>query len=157
MTTRATGSLPAGRSADALDDVAKRSVVNTFLGLGGDVSFVYDPVGTTRFVVEEEDGEVIGRIYFGRDIYPGSGVLDPNSALSMKAAVAHEISHFNRWRDHTEYPLEVHRHLDEALTSLDAALRFAKELSRHEVEQLIRDAIHRLQLHYAELQEGVKP
>jgi hypothetical protein len=63
-------------------------------------------------------------------------VVDPNSALSMKAAVAHEISHFHRWRDQTELPLGVHRHLDEAMTSLDAALRFAAQLSAHDIQQL---------------------
>ena len=90
----------------------------------------------------------------GPDIYPGASVLDPNSALSMKAAVAHEISHFHRWKDRTELDRGVHRDLDEGLTSLDAALRFAGQLSPHEIQQLIRDAMQRLQLHGVALQRG---
>jgi hypothetical protein len=124
-----------------------RSVTNTFLGLDREVPFQHDDGGYTRFVVETEDDEEVGRVYFSPDIFPGSSVLDPNSALSMKAAVAHEISHFHRWKDRTELPLGVHRELDEALTSLDAALRFATQLSQHEIQQLIRDAMQRLQLH----------
>ena len=93
----------------------------------------------------------VGVVYFGSDIYPGVGVADSNSALSMKAAVAHEISHFHRWQDKTELPLDTYRHLDEAMTSLDAALRFPKDLSDHDVHQLIRDALQRLTMHYAEL------
>ncbi|OWY60114.1 hypothetical protein B7486_70935, partial [cyanobacterium TDX16] len=107
---------------------------------------VHQEGNATRFVVEEdEEGEKVGKIYYGADVYPGADVADPNSALSMKAAVAHEISHFHRWQDATQIVPEEFKHLDEALTSLDAALRFPKELSQHEVSQLIRDAIHRLQ------------
>jgi hypothetical protein len=70
----------------------------------------------------------------------------------MKAAVAHEISHFHRWKDRTELPLGVHRDLDEALASIDAALRFSGQLSSHEIQQLIRDAMQRLQMHRVTLQ-----
>jgi hypothetical protein len=154
MTTRAQQSLLAGRSTIELSERQVRSVTNTFIGLDANVPFQYDPGGHTRFVVETEDDEDIGRVYFGRDVYPGPSVMDPNSALSMLAAVAHEISHFHRWQDRTELPLNVYRHLDEALTSLDAALRFAAQLSPHEIQQLIRDAIVRLQLHYAALGES---
>jgi hypothetical protein len=51
-------------------------------------------------------------------------------------------------------PLGVHVHLDEAQTSLDAALRFSNSLSAHEIQQLIRDAVQRLQLLRNELQQG---
>jgi hypothetical protein len=149
--TRAESSLLAGRSNAELSDDQVRKVTNTFLGLDRTVPFQYDATGRTRFVVEEEDDEEVGRVYFGRDIYPGRGVLDPNSVLPMKAAVAHEISHFHRWQDRLELPLGVHRHLDEGLTSLDAALRFSDQLTAHEIQQLIRDAVQRLQLHRATL------
>lgn len=147
MSDRAQRSLLAGRSSAQLTEAQVRSVTNTFLGLDSEVAFQHDETGYTRFVVETEDGEEVGRVYFGPDIYPGPSVLDPNSALSMKAAVAHEISHFHRWKDRTELDLGVHRNLDEGLTSLDAALRFAGPLSPHEIQQLIRDAMQRLQLH----------
>ena len=153
MTGRSEASLLAGRARIELSDKQQLSVTSTFLGLDNQVPTQYDPQGFTRFAVVDEDGEDVGRVYFGPDIFPGTSVLDPNSALSMRAAVAHEISHFHRWRDQTELPLGVHRHLDEALTSLDAALRFAKQLSDHEIQQLIRDAMQRLVMHNAEITE----
>lgn len=151
MPTRAEGSLVAGRSAAPLTDGQIKSVGSTFLGLDPSVPFRHDPNGRTRFVVEDQDGEDVGVVLFGADVYPGSSVMDPNAALSMKAAVAHEISHYHRWRDATELPLGSHTNLDEALTSLDAALRFSGSLSPHELQQLIRDAVQRLQLLKVEL------
>lgn len=152
MTDRSTQSLLAGRSSASLDRRQIRSVANTFAGLDHEVPYQHDPTGSTRFVVEQdEDDQDFGIVYFGNDVYPGVGVLDPNSALSMQAAVAHEISHYHRWKDRTELPLDNHRHLDEALTSLDAALRFTGKLSSHEIQQLIRDAFQRMQLHYGTL------
>lgn len=151
MATRAEGSLTAGRSTQPLSDAQIRSVGSTFLGLDNSVPFKHDPNGRTRFIVETVDGEEIGTAYFGADVFPGPSVMDPNSALSMKAAVAHEISHYHRWRDATELPLGTLVHLDEAQTSLDAALRFAGQLSAHEIQQLIRDSVQRLQLLRAEL------
>jgi hypothetical protein len=121
------------------------------VGLDGFVPFQHDPAGRTRFLVRVEDGHEVGRVYFGSDIYPGGSVADPNSSLSMKAAVAHEMSHFHRWQDLTELPLGVHEDLDEALTNLDAALRFSKHLSESEILNLIRDSILRLQMLRAKL------
>lgn len=153
MTDRSMQSLLAGRSSSELTERMVRSVGSTFSGLDHTVVYQYDPDGSTRFVVEvDEDGEEFGMVYFGKDIYPGNSVLDPNSALSMKAAVGHEISHCHRWRDQTELPMNVHRDLDEALTSLDAALRFTTTLSPHEIQQLIRDATQRLQMHFAKVE-----
>jgi hypothetical protein len=150
---RTTHSLLAGRSAASLTPENVRAVSNTFLGLDAIVPFQHDPSGHTRFVVEidEEDGAEVGKVYFGPDIYPGGSVADPNSALSMKAAVAHEISHFHRWQDRTELPDGILVHLDEAQTSLDSVLRFGGLLSPHEIQQLVRDAIQRLQLCRLEL------
>jgi hypothetical protein len=66
--------------------------------------------------------------------------------LRFTGNCCHEISHYHRWQDATELPEGELVHLDEAQTSLDAALRFAGQLSAHEIQQLIRDAVHRLQL-----------
>jgi hypothetical protein len=133
------------------NDVSR--VVSTFRGLGGlYVNAVLDASGFTRFVPEEDEDEgEVGKIYFGPDIYPGTSVIDPNSALSMPAAVAHELSHLARWRDKTEYPLGFYRHLDEAMTSLDAALRYWNNLGVDDVQTLVRDAMQRIQLQFAEL------
>jgi hypothetical protein len=144
-------SLLAGRSTTPLDEQRVTSVVATLRGLQIDVptedqcDFKHDPDAATHFAPQTEaDGSVYGRVIFGPDIYPGTSALDPNSELSMKAAAAHELSHYHRWRDTTELPIG---HLDEALTSLDAALRYNRQLSAHEVQQLIRDAIKRISLY----------
>jgi hypothetical protein len=105
----------------------------------------HEPGVNTHFsAATDADGTEYGMIVFGPDIFPGTNALDPNSELSMKAAAAHELSHYHRWRDSTEL---VKGHLDEALTSLDAALRFSSQLSTYEVLQLVRDAVKRLSLH----------
>ncbi len=95
--------------------------------------------------MEEIDGAQVGVISFSSDIYPGPSVADPNSALSMTAAAAHELSHYHRWRDNTELPSGELTDLDEAQTSLDALLRFGKLLTPFELDQLARDAFLRLQ------------
>jgi regulator of sigma D len=64
----------------------------------------------------------------------------------MAAAVAHEITHWQRWLDKTELVHDDFLEIDEALTSLEAALRFHAKLSDHDVRQLIADAIQRLQM-----------
>jgi hypothetical protein len=63
----------------------------------------------------------------------------------MQAAAAHEICHFHRWYNKTELEGERFADVDEALTSLEAILRFQTNLSLHEICQLVADAIHRLQ------------
>lgn len=94
-----------------------------------------------------EKGEAYAEIVFGPDIYPGVGVADPNSSLSMQAAAAHELSHFHRWKDKTEVSNADLAELDEALASLEAILRYPKQLNDHEVRQLVADAIQRLQIY----------
>ena len=71
----------------------------------------------------------------------------------MRAAVAHEIAHFYRWRDKRELESGPLTHLDEALTSLEAALAFGNKLSDLEKQQLISDATERLRLHLQQLNE----
>ncbi|KRQ15385.1 hypothetical protein AOQ71_10335 [Bradyrhizobium manausense] len=63
----------------------------------------------------------------------------------MQAAAAHELCHYYRWRDKTEVEDGVLVHVDEALTSLEAVLRFPK-LGEHDIRQLVSDAIQRLQI-----------
>ena len=143
-------SLLSGRNDRPLDGREIRGVANTFAGLDYSVPFRFDDSSPSSFRIElDEYGEHVGIVVYGPDIYPGTSIVDPNSALGMQAAVAHEISHYHRWRDRTELPeLEV-EHLDEALTSLEAAIRF-NQLNPHEVRQLILDAIQRIQMFYRE-------
>lgn len=149
MTERSPHSLLGGRSTSPLSERDQRAVTVVFLGLDREVPFRYEEGAYTHFEVEiDEDGSEYGIVIFGPDIYPGAAMADPNSTLSMKAAVAHEMAHFHRWRDRTEItPLGAYRDLDEALTSLDAARRYGRDLSPYELEQLVSDALQRLALH----------
>ena len=156
MNERPTQSLLAGRSTEPLDQNAVRSVTRTFVGLDDTVPYRHDPEGYTRLVIEKDEDDLdIGVVCFSSDIYPGPGYADPNSALSMKAAVAHEMSHFHRWKDQLELkPLGKNRDLDEAMTSLDAALRYASHLIKHELEQLVSDSLQRLAAHNQKLTDN---
>lgn len=150
-------SLLAGRSNRPLDDRQIRAVAETFAGLDYHAPIRYEENSPTSFRVEEDELEGrVGVIVYGRDIYPGTSLVDPNSALSMQAAAAHELSHYYRWRDQTHLPAIEHEHLDEALTSLDAAVRFTS-LTAHEVKQLILDAIQRVQMFYHIVQQEIAP
>lgn len=141
-------SLLAGRNVQPLSDVDVRRVVNTFLGLDKTLPVRYDPDRRTAFRVPASDGEGGEcEVTFGNDIYPGTSVVDPNSALSMDAAVAHEATHYARWKNKTELPSGDLEEIDEALTSLEAILRFPRDLSDHANRQLVSDAIQRLQLY----------
>src|SRR5262249_23584135 len=95
-------SLLAGRNQAALSPQEIRRVINTFLGLDKNVNARYEPSSRTVFWVrQEESGGQYGEIVFGPDIYPGPSVIDPNSALSLDAAAAHELTHYHRWKDKT--------------------------------------------------------
>jgi hypothetical protein len=140
-------SLLAGRNRAPLSPEEVRRAVNTFLGLENIVNTLYDPNGRTVFrVTREESGQEYGEIIIGPDIYPGTSVVDPNSALGLTAAAAHELTHYHRWTDKTALPDDSLEHLDEALTSLHAIMRYSSQLREHDVRQLISDAIQRLQL-----------
>lgn len=147
-------SLLAGRNPAPLTPGEIRRATNTFLGLDQNVNVRYEPNARTAFrVCQDGAGEEYGEIIFGPDIYPGAGVVDPNSALSLDAAAAHELTHYHRWKDKIALPGDSLEHLDEALTSLQAVARYTPHLSESDVRQLVSDAIQRLQL-YAQEQEG---
>lgn len=141
-------SLLAGRNAQPLSDDDVRRVYNTFLGLDPTLPVRYEAGSRTVFRVPGRGPEPTEcEVTFGEDIYPGNAVLDPNASLSMQAAVAHEVTHFNRWRDKTEIDDARLEPIDEALTSLDAILSFPRQLNDRDVRQLVADAIQRLQIY----------
>lgn len=145
-------SLLAGRNRAPLSREEVRRAINTFLGLDKNVNVRHDPNSRTLFRVDrDESGEEYGEIVIGPDIYPGSSVVDPNSALSLDAAAAHELTHYHRWKSKIELSADGLEHLDEALTSLQAIIRYDKHLSEADVRQLASDAIQRLQLYIQEL------
>jgi len=140
-------SLLAGRNNAPLTSSEIRRASNTFLGLDASVNARYDPDARTVFCVTfDDDGHEFGEIVFGPDIYPGQSVVDPNSALSLDAAAAHELTHYHRWKDKTALASGDQEHLDEALTSLQAIFRYHGRLSENDVRQLVADAMQRVQL-----------
>src|SRR5262249_6487872 len=107
----------------------------------------YEESERTAFHVSNADGEIFGEIVFGPDIYPGRSVVDPNSALSLDAAAAHELTHYHRCRDKSQLLGIDVEDLDEALTTLQAIGRYRRHLKDQDVLQLVSDAIQRIQLH----------
>lgn len=148
---RSKASLPPGRGTQALTDHDKRSITETFRAHGYDEHIEFEEGHGTqsRFGVKIDGGQEIGYVKIGADIFPGSGG-SPNSKLDMPAAVAHEITHYERWKNKAELDKG---HLDEALTSLEAIMRCGNSLKRIHIEQLVADALQRLYLMLAE-QEG---
>lgn len=139
-------SLLAGRHVAQLNGEEIRRAINTFLGFDSYVAVKYDANSRTLFRVStDESGHEYGEIIFGPDIYPGSSVVDPNSALSLEAAAAHELTHYHRWKDKTALSGNALHHIDEALTSLEAISRY-RRLSETDCVKLVADAIQRLQL-----------
>ena len=120
------GSLLGGRNTRPLDPEQARRVINTFLGMDETAGRLarHDESRPTVFLVRTEEEERIAEIVFSADIYPGPNISNPNSALSMSAAVAHELQHYHRWIDLRELNDTNLKHIDEALTSLEAIQRY---------------------------------
>lgn len=147
-------SLLAGRNPQPLDDAKQRRVANTFLGLDANVNVRYDEHEKTGFhVINRGTVDEYGEIIFGPDIYPGQSIIDPNSALSMEAAAAHELTHYHRWKDMLELTEEALEEIDEAMTSLQALSRFERQLSDQDKKILAADAYQRLQ-RFVQAREG---
>jgi hypothetical protein len=145
-------SLLAGRNNVPLTPEEIRRATNVFLGFEDKVNARHDPSSKTAFRVSGDgSGNVYGEVVFGPDIYPGSSIVDPNSALSLQAAAAHELTHYHRWTDKTAISEEHLEHVDEALTSLQAILRYDHQLNRTDVRVLISDAMQRLHLYVKQL------
>lgn len=144
-------SLLEGRNAAPLNEREQRRAANVFLGLDPTVSARYEAGSRTRFVVSlDEDGDEFGEIIFSADVYPGGNLVNPNASLSLDGAAAHELAHFYRWVNKSELPHGELENIDEAMTSLEAALRFSAKLSPNDIQGLISDALHRLRLHLGE-------
>src|SRR5437867_2921219 len=111
-------SLLAGRNAVPLERRDVVRAVNTFLGLDPNVPVRHEPDSRTYCRTVIEGGQEYAEIIFGPDLYPGPGVVDPNSYLSVQAAAAHEVTHYHRWNDKTELKEPEFNEIDEALTSL---------------------------------------
>jgi|SRR6266852_4162157 len=148
-------SLLAGRNNQPLTEDAAFRVISIFYFLDRNVPVRYEPDQRTCFrVTVGENGAENAEIVFGPDIRPGQGILDANSTLGVQAAAAHELSHYYRWGDGAELTQPALLHVDEALTSLDAVLRFQDQLTPHDRRQLVADAIQRLQLYVQQVVQG---
>jgi len=149
-------SLLDGRNVAPLDQRAVNRAAQTFIALDDGVNARYEADSWTRFQVaaDEATGEEYGEIVFSADLYPGQNIANPNAILSPKAAAAHELAHFYRWESKTELPHGKLVHIDEAMTSLEAALRYAAKLSSVDTSGLISDALERLRRFVLELEAG---
>jgi hypothetical protein len=148
--------LPGNRNVIRLTPQEVDRATRTFLSLEDEeIIFRYVANSQTRFrvVPAEGDQEEYSEIIFSEDLYPGRNIANPNAQVSMKAAIAHELAHYHRWRDKRELEGEDFKHLDEALTSLEAATRYAADLNDTEIQQLLADATERLRLHQQLLEE----
>ncbi len=144
-------SLLAGRNLAPLSRGEIDRASATFIAFDNSVNARYETATPTRFVVVPEQGgePEYGEVVFSEDLYPGNNIAHANAALSMRAAAAHELAHYYRWLDKRELHGADKRNLDEALTSLEAAQRFAKKLNETEILELVADAAERLRLHLA--------
>ena len=142
-------SLLAGRNTAPLNPDEIRRATNVFLGFEERVNARYDATSKTVFRVSRNSstGEVFGEVIFGPDIYPGTSVVDPNSALSLEAAAAHELTHYHRWKDKVALEDDRLKHLAEALTSLQAVSRYRSRLNDTDICGLVSDAMQRIRLH----------
>ncbi|WP_374275320.1 hypothetical protein [Brevundimonas sp.] len=95
----------------------------------------------------DQDGEEFGEVIFSEDIFPGGGIVDANSVLSVNAAAAHEAMHHHRWVDRSEIDEPDLEEIDEALTSLEAFQRYPRQLEDHDARMLVADAIQRLNMY----------
>jgi hypothetical protein len=143
--------LLASRNLAPLSKEEVRRATNSFLGLDKNVSVRYDEGKHTVFRVDYDESGEYGEIVFGPDIYPGTSVTDPNAMLSVDAAAAHELSHYYRWKDKAALDGLALKHIDEALTSLHAILRYDRQLNETDKRQLVADAMQRLQHYVNEL------
>lgn len=148
---RLIGSLLGGRNVVPLSRQEITRASNSFLGMDANVNARYEAGATTKFVTAvDQDGQEFGEVVFSDDIYPGQNIANPNAALTLKGAVAHELAHYYRWQDKTELPHGVMTHIDEAMTSLEAALRYSRALDNTDTQGLISDSLQRLRLFLAE-------
>lgn len=144
-------SLLPGRNTAPLEQREIKRAASIFIGLDTKVNARYEEHSNTRFIAAiDVDGQEFGEIVFSEDIYPGKNIANPNAALSLKGAAAHELAHYYRWQDKTELPHGEMKHVDEAMTSLEAVLRYLHDLDKSDIQGLISDSLQRLRLHLAE-------
>ncbi len=147
-------SLLNGRNAEPLSDVRVQTVSAAFHWFDRTANVKHDG-GRTRFRPIAGDPVVNHEILFGPDIYPGANIGNPNSCLSMRAAVVHELTHKVRHDNGFEVNEPELEHIDEALTSLSAILQFQRKLEDFEILELVSDAVQRLQ-EYVVLQQNAE-
>jgi len=151
-------SLLDGRNVVPLEQREINRAVQLFIALDEGVNARFESDSWTRFQVaaDEHTGQEYGEVVFSADLYPGQNIANPNAILSPRAAAAHELAHYYRWESKTELPHGELVHIDEAMTSLEAALRYAGKLSTVDVSGLISDALERLRRFVVDI-EAAKP
>ena len=146
---RTDASLQGGRNIRPLEQAEVNRVMSVCFNLDREANARYEPTSRTAFRPIQGDDGLNHEIVFGPDVFPGPAIADPNACLSMRCAVAHELTHKSRHDNLTEINEPELEDIDEALTSLGAILRFQTDLSGQEIRELIGDANQRLMLYVA--------
>jgi len=150
-----TQSFLAGRNKQPLSEKEVARVITAFSGFERDINAHYDADSPTLFRVKTDEFEIeYGDVTFGPDIFPGQGVVDSNSALSFTAAVAHEVSHYHRWKNKCQIDEAYLSDIDEALTSLEAIRMFSGMLNPSDIQGLTADAIQRIVIYVSKLKDA---
>lgn len=147
-------SLLSGRHTAPLSKEEAERASSTFLGLDDKVNVKYVEDARTVFRVITDQGREYGEIIFGPDIYPGDNIVDPNAAVTLTGAAAHELTHYYRWKDMSALRDGELRHIDEALTSLEAICRYPRQLNDTDMRTLVGDAILRLKMFVHQQRSG---
>lgn len=152
MTNPPQRSLLDGRNVAQLDEREIFRAIQVFITLDDSVNARHEPNSWTRFQINLDPitNQQFGEVVFSADLFPGQNVANPNAMLSLRGAAAHELAHYYRWESKTELPHGEMVHLDEAMTSLEAALRYSAGLGPVDISGLISDALHRLRLFVSE-------
>lgn len=140
-------SLLPGRGAKALEKYDEERITNIIRAFRYDGPVEFDEGNSTRTrfaVCEDGKGDKFGKIVIGSDIQQGTDVANPNAMLDEMAAIAHELTHYQRWKDKRDLPIGDLNDIDEAMTSLQAVCAFKTLLSDMQIEQLVSDALQRL-------------
>jgi hypothetical protein len=128
------------RSTEPLTAADARKISRFWEALGGDPGRMVVDLGPETATVYDPKERTVR---FGSDVYPGTG-RSPNEAMSMPAAVAHELRHLERHDEGVALDAPELESAEECITSLEATRYLA--LTSVEKWQLVWDAIQRLSM-----------
>ena len=142
--------LASGRNKTPLTTAQRERVREHVSALLPDVEVEFDDAHDAYTHMKETydaDSNRVGKLVVAADFLPGNADPMPNSMVDDLATAAHELMHIVRWRYQHELDYKKHRDLEEAFTSLQAAVFFCKDLREQQLVMLANDAMQRLLSH----------